>query len=263
MKGSQMEKKKILVVEDNDELRDFIKICLQSDYDVIEAENGRIGWEIATNELPELIVTDVMMPEMDGNVFCRNLKNDHRTSHIPVIMLTAKVAEEQQVEGLESGADLYLTKPFSVMVLQTYIGNLLKSKELLRQLYSQKIYLEPLNVEVGTVDKQFMEKLMSVVDQHLGNAEFNIQQLSKEIGMSKAVLYKKFDALVHIPIGEFIKSLRLKKAAILLANDKLNITQVAWEVGFSDSKYFSKEFKKFHGKTPSEYIHSARGTIKD
>ena len=248
-----MNEKKILVIEDHDELREFIKTCLEATYEVLEAANGSSGWEIATNELPDLVITDVMMPGMDGNELCRNLKNDQRTSHIPVIMLTAKVAEEQQVEGLESGADLYLTKPFSVLVLQTYIGNLLKAKELLRQLYSQKIYLEPLNVEVGTVDKQFMERLMSLIGENLGNAEFSVSQLSREIGMSKAVLYKKFDALVHIPIAEFIKTMRLKKAAIMLLNDKLSISQVAWEVGFNDSKYFSKEFKKFYGKTPSEY----------
>ena len=254
-----MARKKILIVEDHDDVREFIRNCLEANYDVLEAEHGEKGWEIATTELPDLIVTDVSMPEMDGNQFCRNLKNDERTSHIPVIMLTAKVAEEEQIEGLESGADLYLTKPFSVLVLQNYIGNLLKAKELLRQLYSQKIYLEPSNVEVGTVDKQFMERLMSIVEEHLGDADFGVSQLSRELGMSKAVLYKKFDALVHIPIGEFIKNLRLKKAAIMLANDKLNINQVAWAVGYNDSKYFSKEFKRFFGRTPSEYA-SSQGT---
>ena len=255
-----MNDKKILIIEDNEEVREFIKTCLETTYDIFEAENGSQGWEIASTELPDLIVTDVTMPEMDGNEFCRNLKNDVRTSHIPVIMLTARVAEEHHIEGLESGADLSLTKPFSVLVLQTYISNLLKAKDLLRQVYSQKIYLEPTNVEVGTVDKQFIERFMEIVEENLGNAEFNVSHLSRELGMSKAVLYKKFDALVHIPIGEFIKTMRLKKAAIILANDKLNINQVAWEVGFNDSKYFSKEFKKYHGKTPSEYLSATGGS---
>jgi AraC-like DNA-binding protein len=209
---------------------------------------------MAVTELPDLIITAVMMPEIDGNEFCRNLKNDERTSHIPVIMLTAKVTVEQQIEGLESGADVYLTKPFSVQVLQSYISNLLRSKEILRQRYSQKLLLAPLDIEVGTVDKKFMERLMSIVDKNLGKADFNIPALSREIGMSKAVLYKKFNALTKVPIGEFIKSLRLKKAALLLLHDKMNITEVAWEVGFSDRKYFSKEFKRYFGKTPSEYI---------
>jgi DNA-binding response OmpR family regulator len=254
-----MKENKILVVEDNAELREFIKICLSPYYEFLEASNGKQGWELAVTEIPDLIVTDVMMPEMDGNQFCRNLKSDERTSHVPVIMLTAKIAVEQQLEGLESGADLYLTKPFSVQILQSYINNLLKSRETLRQRYDNKVLLEPLEVEVGTVDKKFMERLMTVINENLSNADFNISDLSKIIGMSKAVLYKKFNALTEIPIAEFIKSLRLKKAAILLSKDKLNIAEVAWEVGFNDRKYFSKEFKKMFGKTPSEYIGQARG----
>ncbi|WP_276501714.1 response regulator transcription factor [Terrimonas pollutisoli] len=249
-----MNQNRILIIEDTDEIREFVKICLETDYAVLEAENGLKGWEIAVSELPDLIITDVIMPEMDGNEFCRNLKQDERTSHIPVIMLTAKIAVEQQLEGLESGADVYLTKPFSIQVLQTYISNLLKSKEVLRQRYSQKIFLQPLDVEVGTVDKKFMERLMSIIEQNLSKSEFNVPDLAKEVGMSKAVLYKKFSALVKIPIGEFIKSMRLKKAALLLTHDKMNISEVAWEVGFSDRKYFSKEFKKFFGKSPSDYL---------
>ncbi|MDI3321017.1 response regulator transcription factor [Pinibacter soli] len=254
-----MKENKILIVEDNTELREFIKICLSPYYEFLETSNGKQGWEAAVAEIPDLIVTDVMMPEMDGNQFCRKLKSDERTSHIPVIMLTAKIAVEQQLEGLESGADIYLTKPFSVQILQSYISNLLKSREAIRQRYDNKVLLEPLEVEVGTVDKKFMERLMNVINENLSNADFNISDLSKCIGMSKAVLYKKFNALTQIPIGEFIKSLRLKKAAILLSKDKLNVAEVAWEVGFNDRKYFSKEFKKLFGKTPSEYIDRAKG----
>jgi YesN/AraC family two-component response regulator len=231
-------------------------------YEFMEASNGREGWELAVTEIPDLIVTDVIMPEMDGLQLCRNLKNDERTSHIPVIMLTAKIAVEQQLEGLESGADLYLTKPFSVQVLQSYISNLLKSREAFRQRYSQKVFINPLEVEVGTVDKKFMERLMQAINKNLSDADFNITHLSREIGMSKAVLYKKFQALAHVPIGEFIKTLRLKKAAVLFSEDKLNVTEVAWEVGFNDRKYFSKEFKKFFGKSPSEYIDAMQGKAK-
>ena len=249
-----MGNKKILIIEDNDELRGFIKSCLEHLYELYEAPDGKQGWEIAVNELPDLIVTDVMMPEMDGNEFCKNLKRDERTSHIPVIMLTAKVAEEHQIEGLESGADVYLSKPFSIAVLQTYITNILRSKEALRQHYSQKIFLAPTDIEVGTVDKKFMERLMAIVDENLEEPEFSVPILSKELGMSKAVLYKKFNALVKIPIGEFIKSMRLKRAANLLIHDKLNISEIAWKVGFNDRKYFSKEFKRFYGKSPSEYL---------
>jgi CheY-like chemotaxis protein len=256
-----MSQVRILIIEDTPDVRAFIKACLEEDYTILEAENGVKGWELAVNELPDLIITDVMMPQMDGNEFCRNLKQDERTSHIPVIMLTAKAAEDQLIEGLESGADIYLTKPFSIVVLQNYISNLLKLKTVLRQRYSQKIYLEPLDVEVGTVDKKFMERLMSIIEDNLGRPDFNVPSLSKELGMSKAVLYKKFNALVHIPIGEFIKNMRLKKAASLLVNDKMNISEIAWEVGFNDRKYFSKEFRKFFGKSPSEYLAEKEGKI--
>ena len=256
-----MSQVRVLIIEDTPDVRAFIKTCLEEDYTILEAENGVKGWELAVNELPDLIITDVMMPQMDGNEFCRNLKQDERTSHIPVIMLTAKAAEDQLIEGLESGADIYLTKPFSIVVLQNYISNLLKLKTVLRQRYSQKIYLEPLDVEVGTVDKKFMERLMSIIEDNLGRPDFSVPFLSKELGMSKAVLYKKFNALVQIPIGEFIKNMRLKKAASLLVNDSMNISEIAWEVGFNDRKYFSKEFRKFFGKSPSEYLAEKEGKI--
>jgi len=245
-----------LIIEDNDEVRDFIQMCLEEDYLVLTACDGKEGWNIAVTELPELIITDIMMPEIDGNELCRNLKEDERTSHIPIIMLTAKVAVDQQIEGLENGADIYLTKPFSMPVLQSYIKTLLKSKEMLRLRYSQKVFLEPSSVEIGTVDKNFMENIMRVVEKKISDSEFGIADLSKEVGMSIATLQKKFKALVHIPIGEFIKTVKLKKAALLLEHDKFNISEVAWEVGFSDRRYFSKEFKKYFGKTPKEYLDS-------
>lgn len=245
---------KILVIEDNAEVREFLKLCLSGHYEILDASNGKAGWELAINEIPDLIITDIMMPEMDGNEFCRTLKADIRTSHIPVMMLTARNSMDQQLEGLENGADIYLTKPFSVKLLLSYVKNLLRLKESQRQHFSQKIFLEPAQVEVGTVDKKFMEQLMEIIEKNMNNPQFLVSELAKEVGMSTAVLYKKFNSLTHIPIGEFIKSLRLKKAALLLKHDKLNISEVAWEVGFNDRKYFSKEFKKFFGKTPSEYI---------
>jgi len=249
-----MKEKKILIIEDNDELREFIKNCLEHQYDLYEAANGNTGWEIAVSELPDLIVTDGMMPGMDGNILCTNLKQDERTSHIPVVMLTARASVEQQIEGLEHGADVYLTKPFSIQVLQSYITNLLRSKEMLRQRFSQKIFLSPLDIEVGTIEKKFMERLMAIINDNMEEPDFSVLVLAKELGMSKAVLYKKFNALVKIPIGEFIKSMRLKRAAFLLTHDKFNISEIAWKVGFTDRKYFSKEFKRFYGKSPSEYL---------
>ena len=233
-------------------MRKLIRESLEDDYFVFEAENGLQGLDIGTAELPDLIITDVSMEPMDGNELCKKLKEDVRTSHIPIVMLTARVAVEQQLEGLESGADVYLTKPFNEQVLLKYVSNLIKSKELLRQKFSQKIFIEPMNIEIGTVDKKFMANLMSVVESNLSNSEFSVNDICREIGMSITGLYRKFNALVNIPIAEYIKNVRLTKAAFLLTHDKFNITEIAWDVGFNDSKYFSKEFKKFYGVTPSD-----------
>ncbi|OJU24994.1 MAG: DNA-binding response regulator [Sphingobacteriales bacterium 41-5] len=245
----------ILIVEDNDELKSFLSLCLEGDYELFLAADGAEGLQKAFENIPELIITDVAMPLMDGHEFCRIVKNDERTSHIPVIMLTAKVELEEQVTGIESGADLYLTKPFSIKLLQSYIKNLLKTKEQIRHYYTQKVLLEPLDVDLGNVDRKFMERLMNIINANLGNADFHIHDLARAMNMSTAVLYKKFNALSQVSIGEFIKSLRLKRAAFLLIEPgALNISEIAWAVGFSDRKYFSKEFKKAFGCTPSAYV---------
>lgn len=252
-----MSKKRLLLVDDNTEMLEFLRICLENEYDVEEAINGKDGLHLAFENIPDLIVTDVAMPEMDGYAFCRYVKSDERTNHIPVIMLTAKVEVDQQVEGLDCGADIYLTKPFSTKVLQSYIRNLLSTRETLRQYYSQKLLTEPLGSQITGVDKKFIERLMTIIHENISNPGFHVNDLSRSIGMSTAVLYKKFNALSDVPIAEFIKSLRLKKAAALLKDSHgLNVSEIAWEVGFSDRKYFSKEFKKYSGYTPSEFISS-------
>ncbi|NLR78427.1 response regulator [Chitinophaga eiseniae] len=248
-----MRENKILTIEDSDEVRTFIRNQLKGDYEILEAPTGTQGWETAITALPDLIITDVVMPEMDGHELCRNLKKDQRTRHIPVIMLTANTTIEQQLEGLESGANIYLTKPFNIQVLRAYVANLLRLQQTLRQCYSGKIFLEPLAVEIGVVKTNLIEKVTAIIEASIDNADFGISALAKELGMSKAVFYKKFKAITHVSPAELIKSLRLKKAAFLLSSERRNITQVAWEVGFSERKYFSKEFRKYFGISPSEY----------
>ncbi len=249
-----MDRKKILIVEDNEEVKEFLSLCLQDDFDILLAADGAEGLHQAFEEIPDLIITDVAMPVMDGTEFCRIVKNDPRASHIPIIMLTAKVELEEQVTGIESGADVYLTKPFSIKVLASYVNTLLRTKDQLRQYYTQKFLLAPLDVDLGNVDKLFMERLLAVIHENIGNTDFHVNDLARKVNMSTAVLYKKFNALSQIPIAEFIKDLRLQKAASLLQESHtLNISEIAWTVGFSDRKYFSKEFKKRFGDTPSEY----------
>lgn len=244
----------ILVVEDNDELREFIIQSLQANYIVIGCKNGLEGWEYAVENIPDLIISDVTMPVMDGNELCKKIKGEERTNHIPVLMLTAMASHLHQVEGLEAGADVYITKPFSLQVLELNIRNLLFSKEALRAKYNRQLLLTPTKVEGDSPEDKFLAKLMHLIEENMEDAEFNVSVLVAEIGMSQTVLYKKIKALTDLSITDFIKSIRLKRAAQLLQDGHLNISEVAYSVGFNDRKYFSKEFKKQFGKSPSDYM---------
>lgn len=242
-----------LVVEDNDELRGFIVQSLQDIYHVVQSVNGLEGWEMAIAHVPDIIISDVTMPELDGLALCARLKTEERTNHIPVIMLTAMASQAQQLDGLEAGADVYLTKPFSIQVLELSIRNLLQGREGLKQKYIRQIMLTPRKVEVVSPDENFLNKLMLLVEEKMEDPDFNVSSLVEDIGMSQTVLYKKIKALTGLSITDFIKSQRLKRAAQLLSENKLNIADVAYSVGFNDRKYFSKEFRKQFGVAPSDY----------
>jgi ligand-binding sensor domain-containing protein/signal transduction histidine kinase/AraC-like DNA-binding protein len=246
-------KQSILVVEDNDELRGFIVQSLWTNYHVLEAVNGIEGCEQALNHLPDLIISDVSMPEMNGFDFCSNIKQDENTSHIPVIMLTAMATTSQQIDGLEAGADVYMTKPFSLQILELHIRNLLRGREELRQKYVKQIMLTPRKLELVSPDEKFLNKLMALIESKMEDPDFNVSTLVDQIGMSQTVLYKKIKALTGLSITDFIKSQRLKRAAQLLKENQLSISEVAYSVGFNDRKYFSKEFRKQFGVAPSEY----------
>lgn len=240
----------ILLAEDNEELRTFIAESLPG-YQIISCVNGADAFEQATNNIPDLIISDIMMPVMDGLELCRKVKTDERTSHIPVILLTALAAHIHQVNGFQTGADTYLTKPFSTKILELNVHNLLSSRELMRKKFAQQITLQPQNLPITSPDEKFIKKLMQVVEDHMENPEFGVVALGNEMGMSKTVLYKKICAVTDMAPADFIKSMRLKKAAFLLQQNVLSINEVAVLVGFNDRKYFSREFKKLHGVSPS------------
>jgi ligand-binding sensor domain-containing protein/signal transduction histidine kinase/DNA-binding response OmpR family regulator len=244
----------ILVIDDNHEVRAFLKDTLSVNYQIILAENGQEGLDMALTLIPDIIISDVMMPVMDGLELCRNLKTDQRTSHIPVILLTARAAFIHQVNGLQLGADAYITKPFSVEIIALNVRNLLSSREVMRTRYSQQIVLQPRNITVSTADARFMEKMVDYIEEHLSDPEFGVPMLASETAMSQPVLYKKLKALTGLSVNDFIKSIRLKKAAQLLRQKELNVYEVANAVGFNDRKYFSQEFKKQFGRSPSDYI---------
>ncbi|QIP15836.1 response regulator [Spirosoma aureum] len=243
----------LLLVEDNAEVRAFIRESLIRQYVVTEAINGEEGWALAIEHIPDLIISDVMMAEMDGLALCRKLKTDERTSHIPIVLLTARATFSQQVEGLETRADSYMTKPFSLRMLKLNVRNLLSSRDAMRQKYSRQISLQPQNIVINSLDEQFLSKIVRITENHLDDPAFGVSQLATQIGMSAPVLYKKLRALTDMSVNDFVKSIRLKKAAQLLKQKQLTVYEVAYSVGYDDRKYFSKEFKKQFGKTPSDY----------
>lgn len=244
----------ILIVEDHAELRQLIKESLEDNYNIIIAKNGLEGWEKAIIEIPELIISDVMMPKMDGFTLCGQLKTDDRTSHIPVILLTAKSAENDQISGLSGGADSYLTKPFSNKILQLQVRNILKSRETMRKKFSRSFVMEPAQIVMESLDEKFLARLIQIIEEHMDNEHFGVDMLSEKIGMSQSVLYKKVKALTDMSVNDFSKSMRLKRAAQLLKQKQHTVYEIGYMVGFADRKYFSREFKKQFGLTPSEYI---------
>jgi ligand-binding sensor domain-containing protein/signal transduction histidine kinase/AraC-like DNA-binding protein len=244
----------VLLVEDNDEVRGFIKESLEGQYKIQEAVNGMEGWEIAVSTIPDLIISDVTMPVMDGLQLCSRIKGDERTSHIPVVLLTARADYIHQLGGLEKGADAYIVKPFSIQLLELSMRNLFLARESMRKKYGQQITLLPQNKIIQSADEKFLARLMHCIEQHIEDADFGVTALVNEIGMSQTVLYRKIKALTGLTIVEFIKSVRLNYAMQLLIQHQLGIAEIAYAAGFSDRKYFSKEFRKQFGKSPSEFL---------
>jgi YesN/AraC family two-component response regulator len=248
----------VLVVEDNDDLKQFIFESLQDQYVFLLAKNGVEGFNIAIEHLPDLIVSDIMMPLMTGTEMCHNLKNDQRTSHIPIILLTARTADEHKIEGYESGADDYVSKPFNMVLLSARIKNLIEIRISLRKSFRKEIFIKPTDKLVTPVDADFLEHVLAVIEKNMDNSNFDVETLSKEIGLSSRHLLNKLQNLTDYSPVELIRTLRLKRAEQLLLQKKATIAEIAYEVGFSDPNYFSKCFAKQYGKTPREYIEAKR-----
>lgn len=246
-----------LVVEDNADMRQFIREQLDVDYHIVEAADGEEGWETAVSEVPDLVITDLMMPKMDGMELCRKLKTDERTSHIPVIMLTAKSGQEHKIKGLETGADSYLTKPFDRQELQVRVKNLITQRRKLREKYSKTVLLEPRDIAVPSLDERFLQKVKNLLEENHSAAGFGVSQMQDALTMSKTQLHRKMKALTGHPPGEFLRNYRLKRAARILKQQGDSVTQVAYAVGFNNLSYFSKCFKELYEVTPSEYKDSA------
>lgn len=244
----------LLLVDDNEEIIDFLEVALQKHYQIIKAKDGLQALDLAFEHIPDLIISDVMMPNLDGYGLCGKIKTDERTRHIPLILLTARTGELQELDGLKKGADVYLTKPFSIQKLKIIIDNLLALQYSMRQKFSQQLSIQPSAIEVESSDDEFLQKALLIFEKNLTNSDFNVNTFAAEIGMSTPVFYKKINALTGLTVNNFMKSIRLKRAMQLLEKKAGNISEIAYMVGFNDSKYFSKEFRKQFGKSPSNYI---------
>ena len=247
--------KEILLVEDNPDLREFIGGELRKRYKLLEAKDGQEGLELAQKHFPDLIISDIMMPNMDGMEFCKEIKSDIQTSHIPVILLTAKVDRETKYAGLEIGADEYFSKPVEMDYLHLRIRNLLENRERLRQKFQVNVKLEPSEVTVTSIDEQFLKKLMSEIEKGIPDSEFSINALELELGMSHSSFYNKIKSLTGQSAKELLLNMRMKRAKQILEDTpNIRISEVAYMVGFSDPKYFAKRFKEYFGDSPSAFV---------
>jgi signal transduction histidine kinase/ligand-binding sensor domain-containing protein/DNA-binding response OmpR family regulator len=244
----------ILIIEDNYELKNYLKNLLSPEYRIITAPNGRQGLETALTIIPDLVLTDVMMPQMDGFEVCRQLKNNLHTSHIPVILLTALNESEKQIGGYKTGADAYITKPFDENVLLAQIENLIRSRAKLRELFSVSDTEWSNGMELLFSDRMLIEKATSVVEHHLNDKTFVIDHLAADLGISTSSLYRKLKVLTNQSPTEFVRYIRLKKAIRLMNDGNTNVDEIGYSVGFNSHSYFTNSFKKQFGKTPSDYL---------
>jgi len=244
----------ILVIDDDSDIRIFIRDDFNPDFRLYNAENGLVGYQKAVEVIPDLIICDIMMPVMDGTEVCLKLKSDERTSHIPIILLTARSSDEHRIRGLKIGADAFVTKPFNMGVLRAQVINLLNSRTNLKQKFSTDYLIGQKEITASNIDKQFLNRAVEIVKQRINDPDLNADMLSKRIGMSRMQLYRKFRGLTDQTVHEFIRSIRLKVASQLLLKKRVTVTEVAFEVGFKDLTYFARCFRQQFGVSPSAYM---------
>jgi DNA-binding response OmpR family regulator len=244
----------VLVVEDSMDMRGFVKTFLEEEqFIVVEAANGRQGIDMAKGIIPDIIISDIMMPDVDGYRLCRELKQDIKTSHIPIILLSVKFAEAEIIRGLETGADDYITKPFNMDILLTRIKNLIKQRQRLQKRIQLETVTHPVELGLSSLDNSLIKKMQETIEKNLSEPEFGHAELADSIKMSQASLYRKVMALTGHSPGKFIQSYRLKRSLDLLKANYGSITDVAFAVGFSSSAYFTRCFKEKFGRLPSDF----------
>lgn len=251
--GDKADTPHLLVVEDNTDMRQYISHTLDPYYYIAEASHGSEGWEKAREMIPDLVISDVMMPEMDGLEFCSKLKQDERTSHIPVILLTAKAAKTDKMEGLETGADDYLAKPFDADELLILIRNRIDQRNRLRERFSREITLQPKEIAITSADERFLQKATDIVEEHIDDFDFSVQAFVDQMHLGHTQVNRKLKALTDFTPVQFIRFIRLKRAAQKILRQENTISQIAYSVGFNNLSYFAKCFKEQFGQSPSDY----------
>jgi DNA-binding response OmpR family regulator len=255
-------KKTILLVEDNDDFRFYLKDNLKNFYNIAEAENGKAGWQKTLAAHPHLVVCDISMPEMNGIDLCKKIKGDKRTSFIPVILLTALAGDEQQLSGLETGASDYITKPFNFEILLSKIKNQLVQQESFKRTYQKQVQVNSSEVIMESADDKFIQNALAVVEKNISDPDFSVEEMSRLLLLSRVGAYKKLFALTGKTPLEFIRSVRLQRAAQLLEKNELTVAEVAYEVGFNNPKNFAKYFKAEYNLLPSAFATSKKTGVE-
>jgi signal transduction histidine kinase/DNA-binding response OmpR family regulator len=253
VEGTVKEAPVVLIVEDNMDLRNYISRNLGNGYQIMMSENGKAGLESAIENIPDLVISDLMMPVMDGMEMCRLLKTDERTSHIPVIMLTARADRGSKLEGLETGADDYIIKPFDAEELKVRVRNLIEQRRKLREKFSRQFLGQERGPEIESYTDQWMKKLFQIIEQRYTDYDFSVNELGRELNLSRAQFFRKVHALTGNTPNELLRLFRIKKAATMIESGMDNITRIMYEVGFQSTSHFAKSFRKYYGKNPSEY----------
>jgi DNA-binding response OmpR family regulator len=245
-------------VEDNQQIRDYIRQIFQPAFTVYEADNGQTGLALARAQAPDLVISDVMMPGMSGLDLCRQMKSTAALSHIPVVLLTASSSSEVRLQGLEGGADDYITKPFEKELLVARVENLLRSRHNLQQYFYNEITLQPHELKISAEYRDFLAACIHTIEAHLDDPEFSIKTLARVMGMSHSNLYKKVKAISGRPVNDFVRFIRLRKVATLLIDTDCHVNEAAFQAGFNDIKYFRSQFHKLFDMNPSDYIKKYR-----
>jgi YesN/AraC family two-component response regulator len=248
----------LLIVDDNEDIRLLLNNLFANNYKIIEAENGAQGFEMAKKTIPDIIITDLMMPEMDGLEFSKLVKNDELTSHIPIVVLTAKSSNEAHLQSLKTTANVFLTKPFNNEIVKETIFQLLEERKKLQRHFTKDLVLKPKENQVNILDEKFYKKLQTIIDKNIQEPDFSADEFASIMAMSRMQLHRKLKSLLGITTSEFIRNERLKIAVDLLKKGENNISEIAYSVGFNEVTYFSKCFKDVYNCAPSEYLNSVK-----